>query len=177
MFFFMKNKLINNIRIVKDFPKKGINFYDLSSLLANPALFNKAVNQMSYKVKKMKPTAIAAIDSRGFIFASIIAYKLKIKLIMIRKKGKLPGKIYKEKYKLEYGTNDLEIQKDFLSSTDNVIVVDDILATGGTFNAAFKLISKNNAKILGSISLLELVFLDGRKKLKYEHHSLLSVNT
>ena len=177
MFFFMKNKLINNIRIVKDFPKKGINFYDISSLLANPALFNKAVNQMSYKVKKMKPTAIAAIDSRGFIFASIIAYKLKIKLIMIRKKGKLPGKIYKETYKLEYGTNDLEIQKDFLSSTDNVIVVDDILATGGTFNAAFKLISKNNAKILGSISLLELVFLDGRKKLKYEHHSLLSVNT
>ncbi|MDG2007371.1 MAG: adenine phosphoribosyltransferase [Alphaproteobacteria bacterium] len=173
----MKNKLINNIRIVKDFPKKGINFYDISSLLANPALFNKAVNQMSYKVKKMKPTAIAAIDSRGFIFASIIAYKLKIKLIMIRKKGKLPGKIYKEKYKLEYGTNDLEIQKDFLSSTDNVIVVDDILATGGTFNAAFKLISKNNAKILGSISLLELVFLDGRKKLKYEHQSLLSVNT
>ena len=173
----MKNKLINNIRIVKDFPKKGINFYDISSLLANPALFNKAVNQMSYKVKKMKPTAIAAIDSRGFIFASIIAYKLKIKLIMIRKKGKLPGKIYKETYKLEYGTNDLEIQKDFLSSTDNVIVVDDILATGGTFNAAFKLISKNNAKILGSISLLELVFLDGRKKLKYEHHSLLSVNT
>jgi adenine phosphoribosyltransferase len=173
----MKNKLINNIRIVKDFPKKGINFYDISSLLANPALFNKAVNQMSYKVKKMKPTAIAAIDSRGFIFASIIAYKLKIKLIMIRKKGKLPGKIYKEKYKLEYGTNDLEIQKDFLSSSDNVIVVDDILATGGTFNAAFKLISKNNAKILGSISLLELVFLDGRKKLKYEHHSLLSVNT
>jgi adenine phosphoribosyltransferase len=173
----MKNKLINNIRIVKDFPKKGIDFYDISSLLANPELFNKAVNQMSHIVKQMKPTAIAAIDSRGFIFASIIAYKLKIKLIMIRKKGKLPGKIYKETYKLEYGTNDLEIQKDFLSSSDNVIVVDDILATGGTFNAAFKLISKNNAKILGSISLLELVFLDGRKNLKYEHHSLLSVNT
>jgi len=173
----MKNKLINNIRIVKDFPKKGINFYDISSLLANPEFFNKAVNQMSHIVKQMKPTAIAAIDSRGFIFASIIAYKLKIKLIMIRKKGKLPGKIYKETYKLEYGANDLEIQKDFLFSSDNVIVVDDILATGGTFNAAFKLISKNNAKILGSISLLELVFLDGRKKLKYEHHSLLSVNT
>ena len=173
----MKNKLINNIRIVKDFPKKGIDFYDISSLLANPELFNKAVNQMSHIVKQMKPTAIAAIDSRGFIFASIIAYKLKIKLIMIRKKGKLPGKIYKETYKLEYGANDLEIQKDFLFSSDNVIVVDDILATGGTFNAAFKLISKNNAKILGSISLLELVFLDGRKKLKYQHHSLLSVNT
>ena len=80
-------------------------------------------------------------------------------------------------YKLEYGTNDLEIQKDFLSTNDKVVVVDDILATGGTFNAAFKLIKKNNAKILGSISLLELVFLDGRKRLKYDHHSLLSVNT
>ena len=76
MFFFMKNKLINNIRIVKDFPKKGIDFYDISSLLANPELFNKGVNQMSHIVKQMKPTAIAAIDSRGFIFASIIAYKL-----------------------------------------------------------------------------------------------------
>ena len=173
----MKNKLLDNVRIVKDFPKKGINFYDISSLLANPVLFNEAINQMTRRVKKMKPTSIAAIDARGFIFASTIAYKLKIKLIMIRKKGKLPGKIYKETYKLEYGTNDLEIQKDFLSTNDKVVVVDDILATGGTFNAAFKLIKKNNAKILGSVSLLELVFLDGRKKLKYDHHSLLSVNT
>ena len=173
----MKNKLLDNVRIVKDFPKKGINFYDISSLLANPVLFNEAINQMTRRVKKMRPTSIAAIDARGFIFASTIAYKLKIKLVMIRKKGKLPGKIFKEMYKLEYGTNDLEIQKDFLSTNDKVVVVDDILATGGTFNAAFKLIKKNNAKILGSISLLELVFLDGRKKLKYDHHSLLSVNT
>ena len=173
----MKNKLLDNIRIVKDFPKKGINFYDISSLLANPVLFNEAINQMTRRVKKMKPTSIAAIDARGFIFASTIAYKLKIKLIMIRKKGKLPGKIFKEIYKLEYGTNDLEIQKDFLSTNDKVVVVDDILATGGTFNAAFKLIKKNNAKILGSVSLLELVFLNGRKKLKYDHHSLLRVNT
>ena len=173
----MKNKLLDNIRIVKDFPKKGINFYDISSLLANPVLFNEAINQMTRRVKKMKPTSIAAIDARGFIFASTIAYKLRIKLIMIRKKGKLPGKIYKETYKLEYGTNNLEIQKDFLSTNDKVVVVDDILATGGTFNAAFKLIKKNNAKILGSVSLLELVFLNGRKKLKYENHSLLRVNT
>jgi len=173
----MKNKLLDNVRIVKDFPKKGINFYDISSLLANPVLFNEAINQMTRRVKKMRPTSIAAIDARGFIFASTIAYKLKIKLVMIRKKGKLPGKIFKEMYKLEYGTNDLEIQKDFLSTNDKVVVVDDILATGGTFNAAFKLIKKNNAKILGSISLLELVFLDGRKRLKYDHHSLLSVNT
>ena len=79
MFFFMKNKLLDNIRIVKDFPKKGINFYDISSLLANSALYNETINQMTNRIKKMKPTAIAAIDARGFIFASTIAYKLKIK--------------------------------------------------------------------------------------------------
>ena len=173
----MENKLINNIRIVKDFPKKGINFYDISSLLANPNAFNNVINQMSIKAKEMKATAIAGIDSRGFIFASTVAYKLKIKLIMIRKKGKLPGKIFKETYKLEYGTNKLEIQKDFLNSHDKVVVIDDILATGGTFNAAFKLIKKTDAKILSSISLLELAFLAGRKKIKYKHNSLLRVNT
>ena len=131
----MDSRLINNIRIVKDFPKKGINFYDISSLLANPNAFNNVINQMSIKAKEMKATAIAGIDSRGFIFASTVAYKLKIKLIMIRKKGKLPGKIFKETYKLEYGTNKLEIQKDFLNSHDKVVVIDDILATGGTLIA------------------------------------------
>ena len=173
----MEIKLINNIRIVKDFPKKGINFYDISSLLANPNTFNKVINQMSVKAKKMRATAIAGIDSRGFIFASAVAYKLKLKLIMIRKKGKLPGKIFKETYKLEYGTSKLEIQRDFLNSHDKVVVIDDILATGGTFNAAYKLIRKTDAKILSSISLLELVFLNGRKNIKYKHNSLLSVNT
>ena len=173
----MNDKIINNIRIIKDFPKKGIDFYDIASLLANPDIFSKAIDEMALKVKKMNATAIAGIDSRGFIFASAIAYKLKLKLIIIRKQGKLPGKTFKSSYNLEYGSNTLEIQKDFLNSKDKVLVIDDILATGGTINAAFKLIKKTNAKLVGAVVLLELVFLNGRAKLKYEVQSISDVNS
>ena len=173
----MNDKIINSIRIIKDFPKKGIDFYDIASLLANPDIFSKAIDEMALKVKKMNATAIAGIDSRGFIFASAIAYKLKLKLIIIRKQGKLPGKTFKSSYNLEYGSNTLEIQKDFLNSKDKVVVIDDILATGGTINAAFKLIKKTNANLVGAVVLLELVFLNGRAKLKYEVQSMSDVNS
>lgn len=132
---------------------------------------------MALKVKKMNATAIAGIDSRGFIFASAIAYKLKLKLIIIRKQGKLPGKTFKSSYNLEYGSNTLEIQKDFLNSKDKVVVIDDILATGGTINAAFKLIKKTNANLVGAVVLLELVFLNGRAKLKSKVQSISDVNS
>lgn len=132
---------------------------------------------MTLKVKKMNATAIAGIDSRGFIFASVIAYKLKLKLIIIRKQGKLPGKTFKSSYNLEYGSNTLEIQKDFLNSKDKVVVIDDILATGGTINAAFKLIKKTNANLVGALVLLELVFLNGRAKLKSKVQSISDVNS
>lgn len=132
---------------------------------------------MTLKVKKMNATAIAGIDSRGFIFASVIAYKLKLKLIIIRKQGKLPGKTFKSSYNLEYGSNTLEIQKDFINSKDKVVVIDDILATGGTINAAFKLIKKTNANLVGALVLLELVFLNGRAKLKSKVQSISDVNS
>ena len=125
----------------------------------------------------MNSTAIAGIDSRGFIFASAIAYKLKLKLIIIRKQGKLPGKTFKSSYNLEYGSNTLEIQKDFLNSKDKVVVIDDILATGGTINAAFKLIKKTNANLVGALVLLELVFLNGRAKLKSKVQSISDVSS
>tara|TARA_B110000495_G_C22785806_1_gene459463 strand:- start:233 stop:754 length:522 start_codon:yes stop_codon:yes gene_type:complete len=173
----MNDKIINSIRIIKDFPKKGIDFYDIASLLANPDIFSKAIDEMALKVKKMNATAIAGIDSRGFIFASAIAYKLKLKLIIIRKQGKLPGKTFKSSYNLEYGSNTLEIQKDFLNSKDKVVVIDDILATGGTINAAFKLIKKTNANLVGALVLLELVFLNGRAKLKSKVQSISDVNS
>ena len=173
----MNDKIINNIRIIKDFPKKGIDFYDIASLLDNPDIFSKAIDEMALKVKKMNATAIAGIDSRGFIFASAIAYKLKLKLIIIRKQGKLPGKTFKSSYNLEYGSNTLEIQKDFLNSKDKVVVIDDILATGGTINAAFKLIKKTNANLVGALVLLELVFLNGRAKLKSKVQSISDVNS
>jgi len=173
----MNDNVIDNIRIIKDFPKKGIDFYDIASLLANPDIFSKVIDEMALKVKKMNATAIAGIDSRGFIFASVIAYKLKLKLIIIRKQGKLPGKTFKSSYNLEYGSNTLEIQKDFINSKDKVVVIDDILATGGTINAAFKLIKKTNANLVGALVLLELVFLNGRAKLKSKVQSISDVSS
>ena len=173
----MNDKIINSIRIIKDFPKKGIDFYDIASLLANPDIFSKVIDEMTLKVKKMNANAIAGIDSRGFIFASVIAYKLKLKLIIIRKQGKLPGKTFKSSYNLEYGSNTLEIQKDFINSKDKVVVIDDILATGGTINAAFKLIKKTNANLVGALVLLELVFLNGRAKLKSKVQSISDVSS
>jgi adenine phosphoribosyltransferase len=166
-----------SIRIIKDFPKKGIAFYDISSMLAIPKEFNKIVNKMAIEVKKLKANTIVGIDSRGFIFAAAVAYKLKLKLVMIRKKGKLPGKTFSINYNLEYGNNQLEIQKDMLNKKDKVVIIDDIFATSGTIQASIKLVKKINANIYGVIVLLELAFLDGRSKMKDTLISLFRVNT
>jgi len=166
-----------SIRIIKDFPKKGIAFYDISSILAAPKEFNKIVNKMAIEVKKLKANTIVGIDSRGFIFAAAVAYKLKLKLVMIRKKGKLPGKTFSIDYNLEYGNNQLEIQKDMLDKNDKVVIIDDIFATSGTIQASIKLVKKIKANIQGVIVLLELAFLDGRSKMKDKLISLFRVNT
>jgi len=166
-----------SIRIIKDFPKKGIAFYDISSILAVPKEFNKIVNKMAIEVKKLKANTIVGIDSRGFIFAAAVAYKLKLKLVMIRKKGKLPGKTFSIDYNLEYGNNQLEIQKDMLDKKDKVVIIDDIFATSGTIQASIKLVKKIKANIHGVIVLLELAFLDGRSKMKDTLISLFRVNT
>ena len=163
---------LENIRIIKDFPKKGISFYDISTILSNPKEFNKIVNKMANEVKKIKANTIVGIDSRGFIFASAVAYKLKMKLVMIRKKGKLPGKTYSISYNLEYGSNKLEIQKGMIFKNDKVAIIDDIFATSGTMKASIKLVKKSKALIKGVIVLLELDFLKGRSKLKEKLISL-----
>ncbi len=132
---------------------------------------------MSREVNKINANTIVGIDSRGFIFASAVAYKLKKKLVMIRKKGKLPGKTYVTKYKLEYGSNQLEIQSDMIKSSDKIVIIDDIFATSGTIRASMKLIKKTKAKINGIVVLLELSFLSGRSKIKQKLISLNKVNT
>tara|TARA_B100000579_G_scaffold427753_1_gene436832 strand:- start:902 stop:1420 length:519 start_codon:yes stop_codon:yes gene_type:complete len=170
------SKTLQSIRIIKDFPKKGIAFYDISTLLSNPKEFNKVVNKMASEVKKIKANTIVGIDSRGFIFASAVAYKLKMKLVMIRKKGKLPGNTHLISYNLEYGSNHLEIQKDMIFKNDKVAIIDDIFATSGTMKASIKLVKKNYAKIKGVIVLLELDFLKGRSKFKEKLISLENVN-
>ena len=166
-----------SIRIIKDFPKKGIAFYDIATILANPKEFNKIVNKMTIEVKKMRANTIVGIDSRGFIFAAAVAYKLKLKLVMIRKKGKLPGKTFYTSYKLEYGENQLEIQKDMLHKKDKVVIIDDIFATSGTMKASINLVKRSKANIKGVIVLLELKFLNGRSKMTDKLISLESVNT
>jgi len=165
-----------SIRIIKDFPKKGIAFYDIASILADPKEFNNIINKMAIEVKKLKANTIVGIDSRGFIFAAAVAYKLKLKLVMIRKKGKLPGKTLCAAYKLEYGRNQLEIQKDMLNKKDKVVIIDDIFATSGTILASIKLVNKIKAKTQGVIVLLELAFLNGRSKMKDKLVSLYRAN-
>ena len=167
---------LQSIRIIKDFPKKGIAFYDISTILSNPKEFSKVVNKMASEVKKLKANTIVGIDSRGFIFASAVAYKLKMKLVMIRKKGKLPGKTHLIRYNLEYGSNNLEIQKDMVSKIDKVAIIDDIFATSGTMKASINLIKRSKARIKGVIVLLELDFLKGRSKFKEKLISLENVN-
>ena len=132
---------------------------------------------MAIEVKKLKANTIVGIDSRGFIFAAAVAYKLKLKLVMIRKKGKLPGKTFSINYNLEYGNNQLEIQKDMLDKKDKVVIIDDIFATSGTIQASIKLVKKVKVNIHGVIVLLELAFLDGRSKMKDKLISLFRVNT
>ncbi len=170
------NDDLKSIRIIKDFPKKGIAFYDISTILSNPNVFNRVVNSMSREVVKLNVNTIVGIDSRGFIFASAIAYKLKKKLVMIRKKGKLPGKTFMTSYKLEYGSNQLEIQSDMIKSSDKIVIIDDIFATSGTIRASMKLIEQTKAKIKGIVVLLELSFLKGRFKIKSKLISLNKVN-
>ena len=143
------NNDLKSIRIIKDFPKKGIDFYDISTILSNPKVFNNVVDLMSKEVIKLNASTVVGIDSRGFIFASAVAYKLKKKLVMIRKKGKLPGKTYATSYKLEYGSNQLEIQSDMIKSSDKVVIIDDIFATSGTIRASMKLINKTK-QVAGS---------------------------
>ena len=167
---------LQSIRIIKDFPKKGIAFYDISTILSNPKEFSKVVNKMASEVRKLKANTIVGIDSRGFIFASAVAYKLKMKLVMIRKKGKLPGKTHLISYNLEYGSNNLEIQKDMVSKIDKVAIIDDIFATSGTMKASINLIKRSKAKIKGVIVLLELDFLKVISKFKEKLISLENVS-
>ncbi len=154
-----------NIRDVPDFPKPGIVFKDITTLTQNNEAFNIAINEMSQLCKPLQPSKIIGIESRGFIFAAAIAYKLNLGFVPIRKKGKLPAKVVQVEYQLEYGSDILEIHEDALASHDRVIIVDDVLATGGTMEAGVNLVNKVNAQCIAAMFLIELEFLNGRSKL------------
>ena len=157
-----------------DFPKPGILFYDISSLMVNKDIWQETINQFSTLVKKHNPEVLAGIESRGFIFASTIAYKLNCEVVMIRKKGKLPGQTISHTYKLEYGEDCLEIQKREDLKNKNVILIDDLLATGGTASAAIELLQKTSANVSAFLTLIELINLKGRENIAVQTKSLLS---
>ena len=146
---------------VPDYPKKGILFYDISTLLSDKLAFKSSIEKMSERLKNYDIDKVAAIDARGFIFGSAIAKVLNLGLIMIRKKNKLPGEVISYNYELEYGSDCLEIKSNFQGI--NVALVDDLLATGGTAKAACELIKKAGGSVKCFCTLIELEFLSGRK--------------
>ena len=156
---------------IPDYPKPGILFYDISSLLIEKKAFYNSIELLIDLVKKYQFELIAGIDARGFIFASAIAHSMKKGFVMIRKKNKLPGKKISYEYNLEYGSDKLELNVDL--SNKKLILVDDLLATGGTANAATKLIKKSGGEVCCFVSLIELDFLEGRKKIEIPTESLI----
>ncbi len=162
----MSEKLKAAVRDVPDFPIKGILFKDITPILKDPALFRLAVDTLADRHQHKKLKAVVGIDARGFIFAGAVAYKLGIGFIPVRKKGKLPWKTVGASYTLEYGSETTEMHVDALAKGDNVIIIDDLLATGGTAMAAATLVTKLGGTIAEIDFLIELAFLKGRDRLK-----------
>ena len=160
-------KLEKLITTYKDFPQKGINFKDVLGIIQEPEVFNELILKMSSSQILKESEAIISIDARGFIFGSAIALKSSKPMLVARKPGKLPGEIVTEKYKLEYGENSLSIQKNSLKKYNSYVIVDDLLATGGTVDCVANLLKRNDKKILGLLTVVELVELKGRSKFNF----------
>jgi adenine phosphoribosyltransferase len=161
-----KERLMRLIRDVPDYPKKGIVFKDITTLIKRGDAFDEVINIFLEKCKDKKVDLVAAVESRGFIFGGVLANKLKVGFVPIRKFGKLPADTVEQKYDLEYGTDTLEIHKDAVAPGQKVLIVDDLLATGGTIKAACKLVEKLGGEVTGILIMIELGFLNGRDKLK-----------
>lgn len=165
--------LKDHIRSIPDFPKPGILFYDISTLLAHPKAWHEAIEQLAAAVKSYKPDVLAGIESRGFLLAAPLALALGTGFIMLRKKGKLPGITVRHTYALEYGTDTIEIQADAVEKGKRVVLVDDLLATGGTMAAAITLLEQVGAVVPAAACIIELTFLEGRKRLPVPIEALL----
>ena len=153
------------IRSIPDYPKKGILFRDITTLIKDEKAFTETINQIVERSKKVNFNKIAAIESRGFVFASAVSYILKKPFIMLRKKNKLPADVHSVDFELEYGTATIEIHKDSIQKSDNVIIIDDLIATGGTAEAAAKLIEISGGKVSSFIFVINLFDLKGSDNL------------
>ncbi len=167
-------KLESFIRNIPDFPVKGIQFKDITTLLKNGELFAQAVDQLYAPFREKEINKIVGIEARGFIFAAALAYKLNLGFIPIRKPGKLPAEVESEEYNLEYGKDSIELHTDAIDEGDKILIVDDLLATGGTAAAAARLVEKLGGEVVGLSFLIELTELKARSMLKsYQLFSLL----
>ena len=172
----ISEKLKKRIRIVKNFPKKGILFQDITSITDDKKLFVEVINEIVKYAKKNKITKIAGIEARGFIFGSASSVKLSIPFIPIRKKNKLPGKVYSQKYKLEYGYDEIQVHQSAIVKKDKILIIDDLIATGGTALASSKLISKFTPSKICFFFVINLQNLGGWDKIRknYEVRTLLN---
>jgi adenine phosphoribosyltransferase len=155
----------DHIRSIPDFPKPGILFYDISTLLAHPHAWRATVDQMAEAIRPYEPELLVGIESRGFLTAAPLALELGCGFIMVRKSGKLPGETIAYRYDLEYGSDTIEIQADAVAPGQRVVVMDDLLATGGTARATIDLLRRVGADVRGAAFIIELAFLGGREKL------------
>jgi adenine phosphoribosyltransferase len=169
--------LKDHIRSIPDFPKPGILFYDISTLLAHAKAWHETVERAATIARKYKPDMIAGIESRGFLLAAPLAMALGTGFLMLRKKGKLPGITVRHTYALEYGTDTIEIQADAVKKGARVLLVDDLLATGGTLAAAVTLLEQVGAVVPAAACIIELTFLEGRKKLSVPVETLLQYDS
>jgi adenine phosphoribosyltransferase len=166
--------LKEHIRQIPDFPKPGILFHDISTLLAHADAWQVAMGRMAKAVRAYHPDLLVGIESRGFLVAAPLALKLGCGFVMVRKRGKLPGDIIRHEYALEYGTDVMEIQKDAIKPGQRVVVLDDLLATGGTLAASISLLRQVGAEVTGAACIIELEFLKGRTALDVPVTSIVS---
>ena len=153
------------IRSIPDYPKKGILFRDITTLIKDENAFSQTIDQIIERSKKLKFNKIAAIESRGFVFASAVSYILKKPFIMLRKKNKLPAQVHSVDFELEYGTATIEVHKDSIDKNDEVLIIDDLIATGGTAKAAAKLVEISDGRVSGFIFVINLFDLNGSDNL------------
>ena len=163
------------IRTIPNFPKPGVMFRDITTLLKNAEGFRRTIDQLVVKYREVKIDKVAGIESRGFIIGAVLAYHLKAGFVPIRKKGKLPGENFGHDYELEYGTDRLEIHTDAILKGEKVLLVDDLIATGGTAMATVKLIGKTGGRIVGCAFVIDLPDLGGRKRLEKLGHSVVAL--